>query len=91
MRQLVPILRRFDMVQVVKLRKVGKTPKNFHKNRLFEANKIAQEIGLEKLAETFTNAKGCHVLAKKNQTQTIRHLAPLVALKTFIMLQDWHK
>ena len=29
MRQLVPILRRFDMIQVVKLHETGKNPKNF--------------------------------------------------------------
>ena len=93
LRQLVPLLRQFDMVQVEKLRKIGKNPKNFRKNHVFEANIIAQaenfrnlltwperaftcgsffeilnclgEIGLEKIAETFTNAEGCHVLAKK--------------------------
>ena len=81
------------MVQVVKLRKIEKKTKSFCKNRVFEANKIAQaeffwslltwperpfscgsvfknlnclgEIGLEKAAETFTNAERCHVLAKK--------------------------
>ena len=42
MRQLVPILRRFDMVQVKKLRKIGKNPKNFRKNHVFEGNIIAQ-------------------------------------------------
>ena len=42
LRQLVPILRRFDMVQVEKLRKNGKNPKNFRKNHVFEANIIAQ-------------------------------------------------
>ena len=36
------------MVQVVILRKIGKNPKNFRKNRVFEANKIAQ-------AENFRN------------------------------------
>ena len=41
MRQLVPILRRFDIVQMVKLRKIGKNPNNFRKNCVFEANKIA--------------------------------------------------
>ena len=48
MRQLVPILRRFDMVQVVKLHEIGKNPENFRKNRVFEASKIAQ-------AENFRN------------------------------------
>ena len=48
MRRLAPILRRFNRVQVVKLRKIGKNPKNFHKNLVFEANKIAQ-------AENFWN------------------------------------
>ena len=48
MRQLVPILRRFDMVQVEKLRKIRKNPKNFRKNHVFEANIIAQ-------AENFRN------------------------------------
>ena len=48
MRQLVPILRRFDMVQVVKLHEIGKNPKTFRKNRVFEASKIAQ-------AENFQN------------------------------------
>ena len=48
MRQLVPILRRFDMVQVVKLHEMRKNPKNFRKNRVFEASKIAQ-------AENFRN------------------------------------
>ena len=43
-----PILRRFDIVQVLELRKIGKKPKNFRKNRVFEANKIAQ-------AENFRN------------------------------------
>ena len=42
LRQLVPILRRFDMVQVVKLHEIAKNPKNFRKNRVFEASKIAQ-------------------------------------------------
>ena len=92
MRQLVHILRRFDMVQVVKLRKSEQNLKVFA-NRVFEANKFAQaesfrnlltwperafscgsvfkslnchgEIGLEEIAETFTNAEGCHVLARK--------------------------
>ena len=36
------------MVQVVKLRKIEKNPKNFRKNRVFEANEIAQ-------AENFRN------------------------------------
>ena len=36
------------MVQVVKLRKIGKTPRNFRKTRVFEANKIAK-------AEIFRN------------------------------------
>ena len=36
------------MVQVVKLRKIGRKTKNFRKNRVFEANKIAQ-------AEIFRN------------------------------------
>ena len=48
MRQLVPILRRFDLVQVVKLHEIGKNHKNFRKNRVFEASKIAQ-------AENFWN------------------------------------
>ena len=48
MRQLVPIVRRFDMVQVVKLHEIGKNPENFCKNRVFEASKIAQ-------AENFWN------------------------------------
>ena len=48
LRQFVPILRRFDMVQVEKLRKIGKNPKNFRKNHVFEANIIAQ-------AENFRN------------------------------------
>ena len=42
LRQLVPILRRFDMVQVEKLRKTGKILKNFRKSHVFEANIIAQ-------------------------------------------------
>ena len=41
MRQLVPILRRFDMVQMVKLHEIGKNLKNFRKNRVFEASEIA--------------------------------------------------
>ena len=48
LRQLVPILRRFDMVQVEKLRKIGKNPKYFCKNHVSEANIIAQ-------AENFWN------------------------------------
>ena len=48
LRQLVPTLRRFDMVQMEKLRKIGKNPKNFRKNHVFEANIIAQ-------AENFRN------------------------------------
>ena len=48
MRWLVSILRQFDMVQVVKLRKIRKNPKNFLKNFVFEDNKIAQ-------AENFRN------------------------------------
>ena len=48
LRQLVPILRRFEMVQAVKLPKIGKNPENFRKNRVFEASKIAQ-------AENFRN------------------------------------
>ena len=48
LRQLVPILRRFDMVQVEKLRKIGKNPNNFRKNHVFEATIIAQ-------AEIFRN------------------------------------
>ena len=36
------------MVQVEKLRKIGKNPKNFRKNHVFEANIIAQ-------AENFRN------------------------------------
>ena len=48
MRRLVPFLRRFDNIQMVKLRKIGKKPKNFRKNLVFEANKIA-------LAENFWN------------------------------------
>ena len=49
-RQLPPILRRFDMVQVEKLRKIGKKPENFRKNHVFEANIIAQ-------AEIFRNLR----------------------------------
>ena len=48
LRQLVPILRRFDMVKVEKLRKIGKNPKIFRKNRVFEADIIAR-------AENFGN------------------------------------
>ena len=48
MRQLLPILRRFDMVQVVTLHEIGKNRKNFRKNRVFDASKIAQ-------AENFRN------------------------------------
>ena len=48
MRQLVPILKRFDIFQVEKLRKIGKNPKSFRKNHVFEANIIAQ-------AENFWN------------------------------------
>ena len=49
MRQLVPFLRRFDMVQVVKLHEIGKNPKNFRKNRVFEASKIAQSEKFQNL------------------------------------------
>ena len=48
MRQLVLNLRRFDMVHLVKLHEIGKNSKNFRKNRVFEASKIAQ-------AENFRN------------------------------------
>ena len=59
MRQLVAILRRFDMVQVVKLRKIGKNPKNFRKNRVFEANKIAQAENFRNLLTLSERAFSC--------------------------------
>ena len=59
LRQLVPILRRFDMVRVVKLRKLGRNPKNFPKNRVFEANKIAQAENFRKLFTWPERAFGC--------------------------------
>ena len=40
------------MVQAVKLRKIGKNPKNFRKNHVFEANIIAQ-------GENFRNFLTC--------------------------------
>ena len=49
MRRLVPISRRFEMVQVEKLRKTGKKPKNFRKNQVFEANIIAQAENVRNL------------------------------------------
>ena len=59
MRQLVVILRRFHMVQVVKLRKIGKNPKNFRKNRVFEANKIARAENFRNLLTWSERAFSC--------------------------------
>ena len=57
--QLVPILRRFDMVQLVKLRKIGKNPKNFRKNSVFEANKFAQAENFRNLLTWSERAFSC--------------------------------
>ena len=64
LRQLVPILRRFDMVQVVKLRKIGKNHKNFRKNRVFEANKIAQAENFRNLLTRPERAFSCGAVFK---------------------------
>ena len=39
--------------------------KGIHLRTFFEILNCLGEIGLEKIAETFTNAERCHVLAKK--------------------------
>ena len=47
------------MVQVVKLRKIGKNRKTFRKNRVFEANKIAQAENFRNLLTWSEKAFSC--------------------------------
>ena len=59
MRQLVPILRRFEMIQAVKLPKIGKKTKLFCKNHVLEANKIAQAKNCRNLFTWLERAFSC--------------------------------
>ena len=59
LRQLVLILRRFDVVQVVKLRNIEQTLKIFRKNCVFEANKIAQAKNFWNLLAWPEKASSC--------------------------------